>query len=285
MTSPLLGFNGPVCLTTRHNKDRALARPFRVGLGLKLVVSDCDTDQLGTFSGERERPADALATCRRKALLGLERTGLAVGLASEGSFGPHPAAPLLPVGRELLLLLNREEGFEVVEERLELRTNYSQHCLGPGEDPADWLSRIGFPRHGVIARPAGWSPGAPLFKGLTTTEALQRALARSRQADPEGRVLLETDMRAHLNPTRMASLRRLGLALVRRLRCPCPACGAPGWGLVGTAAGLPCSWCGEPTGLTLHEIWGCPRCGSRQSLPRRDGQRQADPGHCQQCNP
>jgi hypothetical protein len=277
--------NGPVCLTTRHGKERALARPFRVGLGLTLVVSGCDTDQLGTFSGERDRPADALTTCRRKALLGLEQSGLALGLASEGSFGPHPAAPMLPVGRELLLLLDREHGLEVVEERLELRTNYSQQSFGPADDPDGWLTRVGFPSHGVIARPAGWTPGAPLFKGLTTTQDLQNALAFSRRADPGGRVLLETDMRAHLNPTRMASLRRLGLALVRRLRRPCPDCGAPGWGLVDTAAGLPCCWCGEPTALTRHEIWGCPHCGSRRSQPRRDGLLVAVPAHCQQCNP
>ena len=285
MARALFGRNGPVCLTTRHGKERALARPFRVGLGLGLVVSGCDTDQLGTFSGECVRPADALATCRRKALLGLELSGLALGLASEGSFGPHPAVPLLPVGHELLVLVDRERGLEVVEERLELRTNYSQQTLGPDDDPGPWLRRSGFPAHGVIVRPAGWTPGAPLFKGLTTAADLQRALAHSRRADPAGLVLLETDMRAHLNPTRMASLRRLGLALVRRLRCPCPDCGAPGWGLVDTAAGLPCSWCAEPTALIQQEIWGCPHCGSRRSQPRRDGLLLADPGHCQQCNP
>jgi len=180
MARARFGRNGPVCLTTRHGKERALARPFRVGLGLALVVSSCDTDQLGTFSGECGRPADALATCRRKALLGLEQSGLALGLASEGSFGPHPAVPLLPVGHELLVLLDRERGLEVVEERLELRTNYSQQTFGPDDDPGAWLHRIGFPAHGVIVRPAGWTPGAALFKGLTTAADLQRALAHSR---------------------------------------------------------------------------------------------------------
>lgn len=277
--------NGPICLTTRHGKERALARPFRAGLGLNLVVSDCDTDQLGTFSGERDRPGDALATCRRKALLGLEQTGLTLGLASEGSFGPHPAAPFLAVGRELLLLLDRENGLEVVEHRLELRTNYSQSCFDPADDPSTWLKRIGFPSHGVIARPAAWTAGAPLFKGLITTPALQKALDHCRTADPNGQVVLETDMRAHLNPTRMASLRRLGLALVRRLRCPCPDCGTPGWGLMDSIAGLPCRWCGEPTALTHREIWGCPHCGARRSQQRADGLLHADPGHCQHCNP
>ena len=274
-----------ICLTTRHGKERALARPFRLGLGLTVVSCPCDTDQLGTFSGEVERPADALETCRRKAMLGLEQTGLRLGLASEGSFGPHPAAAMLPVGRELLLWLDLERGLEIVEQRLELRTNFDQQVFGPDQDPSSWLTRIGFPRHAVIARPASWTPGAPLYKGLSTTTHLREAIAASRSADAQGRVRLETDMRAHLNPTRMASLRRLGVALVRRLRTPCPSCGAPGWGRVDTVAGLPCSWCGEPTAQTLQEIWACPQCKAKRLKPRGDGLVSADPGQCESCNP
>lgn len=271
-----------LCLTTRHGKQRALARPFAAGLGLQLDVCPCDTDQLGTFSGEIARQGDALQTCRSKALLGLEATGLRLGLASEASFGPHPAAAMLAVGHELLLFIDRDRQLEVVEQRLELGTNYSQITLAAGDEPGHWLAQVGFPRHAVIARSCG---GDVLCKGLRSPAALEQALQRCRAAAPEGRVLLETDMRAHLNPTRMASIRRLGFALVRRLRTACPACGSPGWGLVTTAAGLPCSWCGEATTLTASEIWGCPSCGERRHRPRRDGLLAADPGHCTWCNP
>jgi len=148
---------------------------------------------------------------------------------------------------------------------------------------------VGFPRHAVIARPASLGAGTAtaglLFKGLCTTLQLQVALQACRDADPHGQVWLETDMRAHHNPTRMASIRRLGFALLRRLRTPCPACGSPGWGLVETEPGLPCSWCGEATPLAASEIWGCPSCGERQHRPRRDGLTAADPGHCSWCNP
>jgi hypothetical protein len=278
-----------LCLTTRHGKQQALARPFAAGLGVELVVSDADTDQLGTFSGEVARQADALETCRRKALLGLDATGLSLGLASEASFGPHPAVPMLAVGQELLVFIDRERQLELVEQRLELRTNYSQITLAATEDPAAWLAKVRFPSHAVIARPA--SPIAAdaaagtLFKGLQTPGALAAALERCRQADPGGQVQLETDMRAHRNPTRMASIRRLGVALVRRLRSPCPSCGTPGWGLVETVPGLPCRWCGANTTLCSSEIWGCAICGERQRLPRRDGLLAADPEHCHWCNP
>lgn len=273
-----------ICLTTRHGKERALTRPFAAGLDLQIHVCPCDTDQLGTFSGEIARPDNALDTCRRKAMLGMEASGLALGLASEASFGPHPAVPMLAAGLEILLFVDRRSGLEVVEQRLDLRTNYSQRRLAPADDPAPWLAQVGFPSHAVIARPA--CPAADqLFKGLCTQVELEQALGRCRGMDPDGVVLLETDMRAHLNPTRMASIRRSGFALVRRLRNRCPACNSPGWGLLDTEPGLPCSWCGEPTALALEELWGCPGCRHRQRLPRRDGLLAADPGQCQHCNP
>lgn len=273
-----------ICLTTLHGKERALARPFALGLGASLEVSACDTNALGTFSGEVERLGDALGTCRRKAMLGLEATGLQLGLASEASFGPHPAVPLLPVGQELLLFVDRERGITVVEQRLEWRTNYAYTLLGPNEDPAPWLRRVGFPSHGVLVRPATADAG-PWHKDLTEPARLRDALAACRRSDPQGRVWLETDMRAHRNPTRMRSIRRLGVSLVRRLATPCPACAAPGWGLVHTDPGLPCGWCGGPTALTAIEVWGCEGCGQRERHPRRDGLKQADPGQCPHCNP
>jgi hypothetical protein len=143
---------------------------------------------------------------------------------------------------------------------------------------------VGRPAHGVLARPATVDAG-PWHKDLLDSAALHDALASCRLRDPHGRVWLETDMRAHRNPTRMRSIRRLGVALVRRLATPCPACAAPGWGLVDTEAGLPCGWCGAATTLTVIEVWGCQGCGHRQRRPRRDGLKQADPGQCHHCNP
>jgi len=72
---------------------------------------------------------------------------------------------------------------------------------------------------------------------------------------------------------------------LRRLRTPCPECGSPGWGLLDTTPGLPCSVCRTPTELTLSELWGCQQCGARREKPRRDGLLGADPGQCPWCNP
>lgn len=275
-----------ICLTTRHGKERALARPFCRGLGASLVVSPCDTDSLGTFSGEVQRLDDAINTCRRKALMGLAQSGLRLGLASEASFGPHPVVPMLAVGQELLLFVDLDRNLTVLEQRLDWRTNYAQKLLTPDEDPSAWLTQVGFPSHGVIARPADPSPGRwNWLKDLHCAAALAEALATCRRLDSRGQVWLEADMRAHRNPTRMRSIRRLGVALARRLRTPCPSCTAPGWGLVESRRGLPCRACGTLTELVAAEIWGCGACGHQLERPRRDGVAAADPGQCPWCNP
>lgn len=276
--------NQSIVLATCHGKERALRLPFRVGLGASIDVCACDTDQLGTFSGEIARVGDALATAQAKARLGLEVSGHSIALASEGSFGPHPSLPLLAVGMELLLLVDQRHGFTVVEQRLEWRTNYSHTVVDRLVDLDRWLRQIAFPSHAVIVRPLNGSSEL-LFKGVRSNHELSQAFACCRVADPEGQVWLETDMRAHCNPTRMRSIRRLGIALVRRLRAPCPECGLPGWGLVDTQPGLPCRDCGTATNLTLSESWGCQHCGAQRPRLRRDGLSHAEPGQCPCCNP
>jgi hypothetical protein len=275
-----------ICLTTRHGKERALARPFSLGLGASLAVSPCNTDLLGTFSGEVQRLDDARSTCRRKALMGLEHSGLRLGLASEASFGPHPAVPMLAVGQELLVFVDLDRGLHVLEQRLDWRTNYAQKLLEPDEDPSAWLKQVGFPSHAVIARPADASAGRwGWHQDLSSTASLTAALAACRRADSGGQVWLEADMRAHRNPTRMRSIRRVGVALARRLGTVCPSCTAPGWGVLDIRPGLPCRSCGTATELTAAEIWGCVACGHQTERPRRDGLLAADPGLCPWCNP
>ncbi|MFM7229712.1 MAG: DUF6671 family protein [Cyanobacteriota bacterium] len=279
-----------IALASRHGKDKVLARPLQAGLGLTLQLATAfDTDSLGTFSGERERPADAATTCRRKAEAAMAELDLDLGIASEGSFGPHPAVPLLAVGHEWLTLVDARQGLVVCEQLAHTATNFSQRRAASIADLDSWLRQVGFPHHGLIVRPSrpghDRAPTPALTKGIVSTEALALAIEQALPHADDGLALVETDMRAHLNPTRMASLRRLAFRLVRRLRSTCPACGAPGWGLVATVAGLPCDWCGTPTELVAHERHGCVACDHVLQQPRRDGLRAADPGQCPRCNP
>lgn len=283
-----------VALATRHGKERVIGRALRHGLRAQLRhLSEIDTDQLGSFCGRVPRTLTPLDACRAKAELALTHSGLSLAIASEGSFGPHPAVPFLPAGLECMVFLDGERGLSISEELLARRTNFSHRWLMPAVALADdwpddlraWLAAVGFPSHGLLVRPGGAEqPWPAVTKGIQALPDLRLAIHAAAAAG-DGRVLLETDMRAHRNPTRMASIRQLSFRLVRRLGRLCPACAAPGWGVVAREPGLPCGWCGSPTDRTLWELFGCARCGERQRLPRPDGLREADPGQCPRCNP
>jgi len=273
-------------LATKHDKQRALALPFRWGAGLSLRVPEAlDTDLLGTFTGEIERTGTPGEVVRRKARLGMAATNLPLGLASEGSFGPHPLLPFVPSGFELLVFVDDIEGFSVVEEIVAHETNYAREECAALHEVVAFANRVGFPSHGLIVRPVGNADTALICKGIVSDGELARTFAAASSASPMGRATVETDMRAHMNPTRLRVLRRLGARLVGRLRTHCPRCNCPGFGRTGSEPGLPCSDCGGTTEMTLHEIHACPRCAERRHQPRADGRTSASPQHCPYCNP
>ncbi|MDI1366436.1 MAG: hypothetical protein PSX79_16525 [bacterium] len=93
-------------------KDRAIGPVLEQGLGLRVALAmGLNTDRFGTFSRDVERTGSQLDAARAKIAAGFEYAPYArVGVASEGSFGPHPQIPFLPLGRELVLLIDRERG-------------------------------------------------------------------------------------------------------------------------------------------------------------------------------
>lgn len=274
-------------LATMHGKQAAIAPVFAARLGIECIVPEgLDTDQFGTFSGEIARPGTVDEVLRAKAELGMQITGLDLAIASEGSYGPHPDIPFLPMGIERLILLDRRSGLLATETEIEQAPRFFQQELQDTAWPAAFLSQCGFPEHGLIVRPLGEAQARQVpRKGIQDAQVLAEAIAWAIHESSEGRCRLESDMRAHLNPTRMVTLERLAEKLAQRLLTECPACAAPGWGKVGVRTGLPCAWCDTPTRWVSHERYGCFLCDFRQEIPRSDGMTAADPGHCPHCNP
>jgi hypothetical protein len=280
---------GVIALATQHGKERVMAKPLCHGLGLTVRCAEqVDTDAFGSFSGELPRPSDALTTCRLKAEAGMDALGLDLGIASEGAFGPHPAVPLLPVGREWITFVDRRLNLVISEHAVSRSTNFSS-CFGVSPAAiADWLQQVGFPSHALMLKSHDGEAGRTgpwLAKGVRCQKQLTELMAVAVQDSPVGLAWVETDMRAHCNPTRMASIRCLTFRLVRRLASPCPSCAAPGWGLMDTRVGLPCRWCGLATELVNVEVFGCAACGHTRQQPRRDGLTAAEPANCPYCNP
>ena len=263
-------------LATQHGKERAIAPAFAAMTGLAITVpADIDTDALGTFTGETPRPASMRDTARRKARIGMKASGQAIGIASEGSFGPHPFVPLLPAGVEMIVFIDDVRGIEVVEEAICETTNFAALDVARGADVDGFLARVGFPEHAVVLR-----NGARITKGIDTRQRLEELLT-----DCGDGARIETDMRAHVNPTRMAEIGKLAERLARRMATPCPTCATPGFGILRSEAGLRCEDCGAPTALVRSIVHGCARCSHEERTPRNDGRNAASPAECPECNP
>ena len=268
-----------------HGKDRAIAPHFCRWFGMTVTTAlGFDTDALGTFSGEIERTGTMVDAARAKALLAIERTGAHIGIGSQGAFGPHPYVPFLASGQEVLLLREANSGHEIIVHRRS-QTNFAHVILSSFDDPLSFLRDVGFPEHAVIVRPGDPTDRSVLAKGLRDLEAVQTAIQEVAQRSSAGKVMLQTDMRAHLNPTLMDSIGRTAkLLAVRTARC-CPACGATGFGITDVARGLPCGDCGLPTELIRAEIHGCKPCGHTTRRFERSGRMRAEAQWCQYCNP
>ena len=186
---------------------------------------------------------------------------------------------------ELMVLVDDERGLTISESLIDETPCFGHVAAAPGEDISEFLGRIEFPGHALVVGPNECRSRMPVAKGVRDHDTLAAAIARAAGISENGKALVETDMRAHMNPTRMATLQRLAEQLARRLRSGCPDCAAPGFGLVDTETGLPCEWCGGPSLMVRHQIFGCAGCDFREKRPRPDGLLHADPGRCPTCNP
>jgi hypothetical protein len=269
-------------LLTQHGKEHQLA-PALAALGIRVArVGHVDTDTLGTFTRETARAGSQLEAARRKAWLGAEGAGTRLGLGSEGAFTTDPHAGLIPWNIEVVVLVDRERGIEIVGLAESEATNAGQRWVTSRDALHQFAASCGFPAHGLVLaerRLDGDTRGVAMVKGITDAATLDAAAAPWLA---QGGVWVETDMRAHLNPTRQRVITAAAADLARRLASLCPACGTPGWARVRAIPGRECAGCGAPTSLPRAWQWGCVACAHGVDEPIAE---LADPGRCDWCNP
>lgn len=272
-----------VALLTQHGKERVIAPVLEPALGCVVQhVDHFDTDQLGTFTREVRRPGSQVQAAREKARMGMTLSGLPVGMASEGSFGPDPHAGLFPWNVEVLIWLDDRLGIEVV--------GIAQGPARSGHlQTADWAAverfahHEGFPDHQLVIRPQD-QDDPRIIKGIADWPSLRAGFDTCASQASNGQVFVELDLRAFANPTRMARIGEAALDLVQRLQSTCPACSQPGYWISQHIAGLPCLACRAPTRTYASQEWACVSCSYRH-IQRRTDLLFADPQHCALCNP
>ncbi|MDX2242869.1 MAG: DUF6671 family protein [Leptolyngbyaceae cyanobacterium bins.302] len=272
-------------LATMHRKEITIAPLLKQELGIDVMVpSNFDSDRFGTFTRDVERPANQVETARQKALAAMELTGDTIGIASEGTFAPHPAMPFLPCDREIVVLIDRQHNLELVGEAISTETNFSHAAIASLEQALAFAKKANFPSHGLVVMPSADSKKThTIIKGITTEAQLIETI--SQMLETFGSAHLETDMRAMHNPTRMNVIQQATQDLIRKAKQQCPNCRLPGFAVVEQRSGLPCDLCGHPTNQILASIYACKKCGFEQPILFPNQTQFADPMFCEFCNP
>lgn len=272
-----------IVLLTKHGKERVIRSVLEEKLGCHIYVENrFDTDKLGTFSREIKRPKSQLDTARLKIKKGMKLSGLDMGIASEGSFGSHPIAPIM-WNIEIVVLYDSQEKIEIYGVHESSDANCDHLSTNSFEDLLKFAKKIGFPEHYLILRPDN-EKSKIVFKDIDSIVKLEESFNQCVKKSKLGYVFCETDMRAHANPTRMKNIEKATQNLLDKLLNVCPSCGMYGFEIKETVRGLPCESCGFPSEMTLHFVYQCHKCKYKkiEEYPRG---KFAPAQYCYICNP
>lgn len=270
-------------IATKHGKERVIAPLIAKSLDIKCTVSEnFDTDTLGTFTGEIERKDDPITTVRNKCLKAMELYQRDLGIASEGSFGPHPSLFFVNANEEILIFIDRQNKLEILAREISTETNFDGEEIQTEDQLIRFAERVQFPSHALILCKAKTAK-TEIIKGITDWDHLKNSFCRI--VERHGSAYVETDMRAMYNPTRMKVIERAAQKLVEKITSCCPKCQTPGFDVTEAKSGLPCSWCSLPTHSTLSYLYRCNKCSFTEEKLFPHGRTREDPRYCDMCNP
>lgn len=274
-------------IATMHSKENVIAPILEKELGVICkTVENLNTDTFGTFTGEIQRKNSPLFTVKAKALAALKNTNETLVVASEGSFGPHPASPFLSANEEIVVIIDTLNDLEIYGSYLTTETNFNSQKITNLNDLIAFEMQTGFPNHNIIIRAknieSDTSEKTEVWKDFISSENLH--IIVSNQLLKNRQITAETDMRAMNNPTRMKAIEFAVEDLVKNIKSICPTCNSPGFSVVELIRGLRCSLCNLPTKSVKGYRYSCKKCN--HSCERfKDEAIKENPMYCDYCNP
>ncbi len=264
-------------LVSKHFKHPVIAPVFEeYGWTLEELIAD--TDELGTFSGEVPRRYPPDETVRRKALMGRERSDAPWLVASEGTIFSSLVG--LVDDHEIVALVARHTSRVILGRASDVipATSFGVTNATSSNELLEHCASADLPRHHLLVAPANHE--APSIGALATLAEVRAACDYLLRYSSS--LLVQTDMRAHLCPSRRDIIARAARDLMIRCAQPCPRCGEFGFGDDGPVPGLECGACARATDEPRAQRWRCPSCAL---VELRTNQGVADPARCAWCNP
>lgn len=275
--------NRTLVIATMHGKEQVIAPLLAEAFNITTILPELlNTDVLGTFSGDVMRDGSPLEVARMKCLLAMKETECDLAIASEGSFGAHPTIPFIAGDDELVLLMDRKNGFEIFGRKVSTETNLGGETVMSIEDAKTLALKFGFPQHGLIIRDKEKGVNE-VHKGIQDAVKFDNLINRILLA--HGSAWIETDMRASFNPTRMEVIKQATQNLISKMKSKCPECETPGFSISKAISGLPCSVCSMPTMSTLSYEYRCSQCEFSKHEYFPHSKTKEEPMYCDFCNP
>lgn len=110
------------------------------------------------------------------------------------------------------MLVDNLNNIEIYGEYTGSETNFNQVNIKSFTEAEAFAQKVGFPEHFLIVSLRCMK--TEFIKGINTWEQLNEAVSWGINKCSDGYVVLETDMRAHANPTRMANIQKAAENLV-----------------------------------------------------------------------
>jgi hypothetical protein len=212
----------------------------------------------------------------------MELNNCDLGVASEGSFGPHPSLFFASADDEFLIFIDKTNNLEIIARELSLETNFNGKAIYTEKELLEFAELVKFPSHRLILKNSKTDTTA-MVKAIDNKELLISTF--NDLLKNHGAVYAETDMRALYNPSRMAVIEIATKKLIAKINTLCPNCQTPGFDVTDSKKGLPCDLCGMPTESTLSFIYTCKKCNYQKEELYPNNKKAEDPMYCNYCNP
>jgi len=212
----------------------------------------------------------------------MESNGCDLGIASEGSFGPHPSFFFMPSDDELMIFIDKKNNLEILARNLSTSTNFNGKYITSEKELIQFAASVEFPSHGLIIQ-KDKNDFSFIQKGIHDKKELLNQFNFC--LENFNGAYVETDMRAMHNPMRMQVIEEVTVQLIEKIQSKCPACSTPGFSIGELIAGLPCECCGNPTSSILYHRYVCAKCDYTEVKLYPNGKKFEEPMYCDICNP
>jgi hypothetical protein len=213
----------------------------------------------------------------------MNKLGIPLGLASEGSIGPDPEVGFFTSNVEYLVFVDDAQDLVITEVFRSFDICAGNLVTEPGSEISVFLEKVDFPNHKLIVTPNS-GPRSSVVKGIGSWDELENAIELNAKNSLDEKVVIQSDLRAHCSPSRQKNIKNVAALLAKRIATLCVKCQVPGWGRVDYERGVKCLGCGEiKLNAIKREILGCTKCEHRDL---GDVIREfLDPSQCDFCNP